>query len=72
MRYSMIIQWSDEDQAYIVSLPEWEATGDYFVRTHGNTYAEAVQNGQDLLTELIAQAQEEGRPLPKPQVFAVA
>src|SRR5260370_30195887 len=26
-RYSMAIQWSDEDEAYIVSLPEWEAHG---------------------------------------------
>ena len=23
-RYSMLIQWSDEDQAYLVTLPEWE------------------------------------------------
>ena len=29
-RYSMVIEWSDEDQAYIVSLPEW---GD-LVHTH--------------------------------------
>jgi hypothetical protein len=23
-RYSMVIQWSDEDRASLVSLPEWE------------------------------------------------
>ena len=23
LRYSMLIEWSDEDQAYLVTLPEW-------------------------------------------------
>jgi predicted RNase H-like HicB family nuclease len=31
--YSMVIEWSDEDQAYIVSVPEFP--GNY---THGSTY----------------------------------
>ena len=44
-RYSMVIEWSDEDDAYIVSLPEW---GD-LVHTHGETYAEAVARGKELL-----------------------
>jgi hypothetical protein len=26
--YSMVIQWSDEDQSYVVTLPEWEAAGE--------------------------------------------
>lgn len=44
VRYSMTIQWSDEDQIYIVSFPEW---GD-LLHTHGDTYEEAVRNGQEL------------------------
>jgi antitoxin HicB len=36
--YAMMFQWSNEDQAYVVSFPEWEATGLYFVHTHGDTY----------------------------------
>ena len=72
MRYTIIIQWSDEDDAYVVTLPEWEATGEYFVRTHGETYDEALHNGEDLLAELIAQAQANGAPLPQPNVFGVA
>lgn len=72
MHYSMVIQWSDEDSTYIVSFPEWEATGNYFVHTHGDTYEDAVHNGQELLADLVAQTQAEGKALPTPHVFATA
>jgi antitoxin HicB len=67
-RYSMSIQWSDEDHRYIVSLPEW---GD-LVHAHGAMYEEAVKNGQELLDDLIAVRQELGEPLLEPRVFATA
>jgi predicted RNase H-like HicB family nuclease len=67
-RYSMLIEWSDEDDAYIVSLPEW---GD-LVHTHGETYAQAVAMGEELLAGLIASRQQHGEPLPPPHVFAPA
>jgi len=70
MRYTIIIQWSDEDDAYVVTLPEWEETGEYFVRTHGDTYDEALRDGEDLLAELIAQA--DSKPLPRSRVFGAA
>ena len=66
--YSMVIQWSDEDGKYIVSFPEW---GDY-AHTHGATYEEAVRNGQDVLADLVALWQQQGRPLPQPRVFAAS
>jgi antitoxin HicB len=66
--YSMTIQWSDEDQTYIVSLPEW---GD-LVHTHGDTYEEAVKNGQELLDGLIESRHQHGEPLPAPQIYASA
>ena len=71
-RYSMLIEWSSEDQAYIVSFPEWEATGSYFVNTHGDTYEEAVANGHELLADMIARAIEKGKPLPQPHEFATS
>lgn len=67
-RYSMTIQWSDEDQAYIVSFPEW---GEH-THTHGATFEEAARNGQDVLTDLIALWRRQGRALPEPRTFAVA
>lgn len=60
--YSILIQWSDEDQKYIVTLPEF---GPY-AHTHGNTYAEALQHGEDVLELLIEEYQAQGRPLPEP------
>ena len=44
VRYSMVIEWSDEDTLYIVSFPEWEAEG-YISHTHGATYEEAAEAG---------------------------
>lgn len=64
--YSMMIEWSDEDQCYIVSLPEW---GPY-ARTHGHTYAEAVRMGEEALDLLVSSALEENTPLPSPRRFS--
>ena len=66
--YSMVIQWSDEDEVYVVSLPEW---GKY-AQTHGTTYDEAVRSGREVLQMLIDSARTEGAPLPEPRVFAHA
>lgn len=60
-RYSMLIQWSDEDEAYIVSLPEF---GPY-ARTHGSTYEEAAKNGREVLELLVESCLEDGEPLPE-------
>ena len=60
-RYSILIQWSDEDQCYIVSLPEF---GKY-ARTHGDTYEEAVRNAQEVLELLI----EDNNNLPQPNIY---
>ena len=46
MKYSIVIQWSDEDQVYVVSLPEWEAVG-HIGHLYGKTYADAVQQGEE-------------------------
>ena len=64
-QYSMLIQWSDEDQTFIVSLPEF---GPY-AHTHGDTYQKAVRQGRDCLESLIEAFEAEGRPLPKPRKY---
>ena len=61
-QYSIVIQWSNEDQKYIVSLPEF---GPY-AHTHGNSYEEALNNGQEVLELLIEDYQARNKPLPKP------
>jgi len=62
--YSILIQWSDADRCYIASLPEFGA----FAKTHGASYAEALQNAQAVLGLLV----EETKPLPAPAVYEAA
>jgi predicted RNase H-like HicB family nuclease len=65
IHYSMVIEWSDEDVAYIVSFPEW---GD-LAHTHGATYAEAVLKGEEVLDLLASSTIDEGEPLPHARRF---
>ncbi len=67
-RYSMLIEWSDVDQAYIVTLPEWERVG-ALAHAHGATYAEAAQKGQELIEFLHVAAQHDGDRIPTPAGF---
>lgn len=63
--YTIIIQWSDEDECYVVSLPEWGE----FCHTHGDTYNEALKNAQEVLELLIETSLKDGEPLPQPITF---
>lgn len=65
-QYSILIQWSEEDNCYVVSLPEF---GPY-AHTHGDTYEEALQSAQEVLQMLIEDTPKES--LPQPQTFQVA
>ena len=66
--YTLLIEWSNLDDAYVVSFPEWERAG-YIVNTHGVTYAEAAQRGEETLAVLIEDATAEGKSLPTPALF---
>ncbi len=68
-QYSMVIQWSAQDEAYVVSFPEWEAAG-HIAHTHGTTYEEAVGRGREALELLIESAADAGAQLPPPRTFA--
>lgn len=65
--YSIIIEWSVEDEAFIVSVPEFPGQ-----HTHGATYEEAVRQGHDLIDSLILWTQQSSKPLPAPHVFVAA
>lgn len=64
-RYSMIIQWSDEDHAYLVTVPELPGCV-----THGATYEQAVRQGQDAIESWIDANRAWGRPIPAPRTVA--
>ncbi|GDY08210.1 hypothetical protein LBMAG52_16960 [Planctomycetia bacterium] len=63
-KYSMIIEWSDADAAFVATLPEFPSN-----RTHGATYEEAARNGQEVLGMLIDVYRDDGKPLPEPRVL---
>jgi antitoxin HicB len=63
--YTIMIQWSDEDQCYVVSLPEWGE----FCHTHGDTHEAALKNAQEVLELLIESTLKDGEPLPEPKLF---
>jgi predicted RNase H-like HicB family nuclease len=64
--YTIIIQWSEEDNCFVVSFPEWGE----FCHTHGETYEEALKNAQEVIEMLIETSLENGEPLPEPQTLA--
>jgi predicted RNase H-like HicB family nuclease len=63
LKYAMVIQWSDEDQLYLVHFPDFPQQ--QFI-THGKTYQEAAENGQEALEGLIAVLQDHNQPIPEP------
>jgi predicted RNase H-like HicB family nuclease len=50
IKYEMRIIWSDEDNCYLVHLPNFP---EQKYRTHGDTYEEAARNGQEVLELLL-------------------
>ncbi|MGK7930964.1 MAG: type II toxin-antitoxin system HicB family antitoxin [Microcystaceae cyanobacterium] len=65
LKYTMIIQWSEEENCYIVGFHDF--IGQKW-RTHGDSYQEAVSNGVEVLELLIEDYQLAGEPLPIPKV----
>ena len=63
-KYQITIAWSQEDECYLAYLPDF---ADEIMQpvTYGDTYQLALQNGLDVMEELILQFQAEGRSLPE-------
>lgn len=61
-KYQMIITWSEEDQRYIVDVPELPGC-----MADGITVAEAVENANVVIAEWIEFAKEDGIPVPEPK-----
>jgi predicted RNase H-like HicB family nuclease len=58
----MIIYWSEQDQSYLVEVPELPGC-----MADGNSYQEAVRNAEQVITEWIETAKELGRSIPEPK-----
>ena len=62
MRYELIIYWSKDDNSFIVEVPELPGC-----MADGQTYAEAVANAEEIISEWIETASKLGRPIPEPR-----
>lgn len=56
----MVIYWSEDDEAYIVEVPELPGC-----MTDGRTYEEAIKNSLTVIREWIETAKELGREIPE-------
>ena len=62
MRYELIIYWSEDDNTFVVEVPELPGC-----MADGQTYAEAVKNAEEIINEWIETARKLGRPIPEPR-----
>ncbi len=69
MKYTITIQWSEEDNCYQVYLPEFKDITNQ-PPTYGKTYEEALANGKEVLEMLVEELTEQGKELPS--VLAIA
>ncbi|MFB6276198.1 MAG: type II toxin-antitoxin system HicB family antitoxin [Halothece sp.] len=66
-KYKVVIEWSQEDNCYVVSLPDFEMMQPC---THGQTYQEAIDNAQDVIELLEDIYDQKGKSLPANTVNA--
>ena len=68
-RYSLFIQWSGEDQLYLVTIPEFSEIA-MQPCTYGRTYENAIANAQEAIAGYLEYCQEEGITPPSPVLVA--
>ena len=61
-RYAMVIEWSDENDAFLVTVPNLPG-----LVTDGPTRAEAAEMGEDAIGCWISAMREAGQPVPPPR-----
>ncbi|MBX3177863.1 MAG: type II toxin-antitoxin system HicB family antitoxin [Candidatus Hydrogenedentes bacterium] len=62
IKYELIIFWSEEDQAFVVDVPELPGC-----MADGASYEEALANAQVVIQHWVETARELGRPIPEPK-----
>lgn len=62
VKYELVVYWSDEDQSFVVEVPELPGC-----MADGETYQQAVINAERVIREWVEVAQELGRKVPAPR-----
>jgi len=60
--YEMILWWSNEDDCYVVDVPELPGC-----MAHGCTRAEAILNAEEAIQLWVETARKDGVRVPKPK-----
>jgi DNA-binding transcriptional regulator YiaG len=58
-QYAIVIEWSPEDDAFVVSVPDIPG-----IHTHGTTRAEAATAGDEVLALWLSARRRSGKPIP--------
>jgi predicted RNase H-like HicB family nuclease len=66
----MFVQWSDEDQLFLVTIPEF-ADRVAMPCTDGKTREEAIRNGEEVIEMYLKAWQAENEPIPEPRTLQV-
>ena len=61
-KYELIIYWSQDDDCFLVEVPELSGC-----MADGKTYTESVLNAEKIIAEWIETAQMLGRNIPEPR-----
>ena len=61
-KYEIILYWSADDNAFIAEVPELAGC-----MADGETMAEALENVEQVMSDWIEVAQEQGREIPVPK-----
>jgi predicted RNase H-like HicB family nuclease len=67
-RYSMVVQWSEEDRLFLVTIPEF-ADRVVMPCTHGETRGAAIRNGEEVIEMYLEAWQAEGESIPEPNTL---
>ncbi|OKH40070.1 hypothetical protein NIES2119_03740 [[Phormidium ambiguum] IAM M-71] len=69
-RYSMIIQWSDEDRLFLVTIPEF-ADRAVIPYPQVKTREEAIRNGEEVIEMYLEAWQAEGKSISEPNTLQI-
>jgi antitoxin HicB len=69
--YTMSLQWSEEDQHFLVTIPEFR---DRVIMpcTHEKTRTEAIRNAEEVIEMYLEAWQLEGETIPQPKTLLMA